>query len=73
MLTNLTDLDYQWKINLILKILIKKWHWLIKVFITHGNIKILNLKSLLQLGMMNLVCLMDDIPFQTIKIILSTL
>ena len=40
MLTNLTDLDYQWKINLILKILIKKWQWLIKVFITHGNIKI---------------------------------
>ena len=30
-------------------------------------------KYLLQLGMMNLICLMDDILFQTSKIILSTL
>ena len=36
------------------------------------NLKSINLKSLLQLGMMNLVYLMDHILFQTFKIILST-
>ena len=33
----------------------------------------MNLKFQLQLGMMNLTCLMDHIQFQTFKIILSTL
>ena len=32
-----------------------------------------NNKSLLQLGMMNLICLMDHVLFQTFKNILSTL
>ena len=31
----------------------------------------INLKPLLQLGMLNLICLIDDILFQTFKIILS--
>ena len=35
--------------------------------------KTINLKFLLQLGMMNLICLMDHALFQTFKIILSTL
>ena len=33
----------------------------------------MNLKFLLQLGMINLICLMDHILFQTFKIILSIL
>ena len=35
--------------------------------------KKINLKYLLQLGMMNLICLMDHILFQTFKVILNTL
>ena len=35
--------------------------------------KIINLKYLLQLGMMNFICLMDHILFQIYKIILNTL
>ena len=46
--------------------------------ITHGeiislHITTINLKSLLQLGMMNLTCLMDHILFQTFRIISSRL
>ena len=37
------------------------------------NITRINLKSLLQLGMMNLICLMDHILFQILKIILNAL
>ena len=37
------------------------------------HITTINLKSLLQLGMINLICLMDHIVFQTFKIILCTL
>ena len=64
--------------NLILKTQIKTLHWLIKVFIAHGktlnlHITRINLKFLLQLGMMNLIYLMDHILFQIFKIILSTL
>ena len=33
----------------------------------------INLKPLLHLGMMNLICLMDHILFDTFKIILNTL
>ena len=37
------------------------------------HIATINLKYLLHLGMMNLICLMDHILFCTFKIILSTL
>ena len=37
------------------------------------HITIINLKYLLQLGMMNLICLMDHILFQIYKIIFNTL
>ena len=37
------------------------------------HITTINLKYLLQLGMINLICLMDHILFQTFKIILNTL
>ena len=48
------------------------------MFITHGkilslHITTINLKSLLQLGLMNLIFLMDHILFQIFKIISSTL
>ena len=39
----------------------------------HLHIATINLKSLLQLGMMNSICLMDHILFQTFKIILNLL
>ena len=49
-----------------------------KKFITHGktlnlHITTLNLKYLLQLGIMNLIYLMDHILFQTFKIVLDIL
>ena len=37
------------------------------------HIATINLKFLLQLGMTNLICLMDHILFQTFEIILNTL
>ena len=48
------------------------------IIITHRktlkvHVTTINLKFLLQLGMMNLVYLMDHILFYTFKIILSTL
>ena len=47
-------------------------------FITHGktlnlHITTINLKYLPQLGMINLICLMDHIILQTFKIILNIL
>ena len=56
----------------------KIFDWLIEVFTKHGEILILhitkiNLKFQLQLGMINLTCLMDHILFETFKTILSTL
>ena len=49
----------------------------LSIYYTGKNIKLdittINLKSLFQLGMMNLICLMDQIQFQTFKIILSLL
>ena len=61
--------------SLILKIQIKILYWLIYVFITHRktlnlNITTISFKFLLQLGMMNLIYLMDHILFQAFKIIL---
>ena len=62
--------------NLILKVLIKNialanlsiyWTW------KNLHIATINLKFLLQLGMMNLICLMDHILFQSLKIFLSIL
>ena len=49
-----------------------------EVFTTHGKIlnlymAAINLKFLLQLGMVNLICLMNHSLFQTFKIILNTL
>ena len=47
------------------------------IYYTWKNIKLhittINLKFLLQLGMMNLICLMDHILFQTFKVILNAL
>ena len=49
----------------------------LSIYYTWKNIKsdisTIKLKFLFQLGMMNLICLMDHILFQTFKIILSTL
>ena len=47
----------------------------LSIYYTWKNIKSQynNLKFLLQLGIINLICLMDHILFQTFKIILSTL
>ena len=63
--------------KLSLKIPIKIQYWVIQVFIAHGktlnmHIKTINLKSLLQLEMMNFVFQMDHTIFQTSKIILNT-
>ena len=46
----------------------------LRTYYTWKNLHIttINLKSLLQLGMMNLICPMDHILFQTFKIILNT-
>ena len=46
----------------------------LSIYYTWKNINldiITNLKYLLQLGMMNLICLMNDILFQTFKIIFN--
>ena len=64
--------------NLILKTQTKILDWSIYTFITHGgilnlHITTINLKFQLQLGMMNLTCLMDHIQSQTFNIILSML
>ena len=52
-------------------------YWLIQVYNTHGKtlnlfITTINLKSLLQLGMTNLICLVDHTLFKTFRIILGT-
>ena len=62
----------------ILKILIKILRWLNQAFLTHGNtlnlhITTINLKYLPQLGMMNLIYLMDHILYVIHRIILNTL
>ena len=63
--------------KLSLKIPIKIQSWVIQVFIAQGktlnrHIQTINLKSLLQLEMMNFVFQMDHTIFQTSKIILNT-
>ena len=49
----------------------------LSIYYTWKSIKLyittINLKYLLQLGIMNLMCLMDQILFETLKIILNTL
>ena len=75
---SLTKFLINLRTSLILKIQIKILHWLFYVFITHGNIldlliRTINLKSLLQRGIMTLIFLMDHIMFQTFKIICNVL
>ena len=76
-----TNEPHRFRLSLVDKLNVKDhdkiWHWL-KVFITQGktlslHIATINLKSLLQLGMINFICLMDLILFQIFKITLSTI
>ena len=74
---NLRNLFINLPSSLILKIqLTKILDWLIEVFITrektlNRHITIINLKYLSQLGMMNLIFLMDHIQSQTFRITLN--
>ena len=75
---NLKNLDYLYQINLILKTPKKIFHEVIRVSTTHGktlnqHITTINLKFLLQLGMIFLICLMVLILLRTFKIILNSL